>query len=192
MSTAGLLLAAGSGSRFGGPKALIRFEGELLVERGQRLLREGGCDPVLVVVGAQAHEVSAHAAWPVLAPDWQTGMGASLRAGLAAVAETDVTAVVVALADQPRIGVDSVARLLSAGRQGAVAAVATYAGKPRNPVLLARSTWPEVAELAVGDAGARPWLRAHPDLVVDVPCDDTGGPEDIDTPSDLAALEAPA
>lgn len=190
MTTAGLLLAAGSGSRFGGPKALVPFEGELFVERGQRLLREGGCDPVLVVVGAQADEVSASANWSVVAADWQTGMGASLRAGLAALADRDATAVVVVLADQPRVGPQSVARLIAAHDAGAVAAVATYGGQPRNPVLLARRIWAEVADLAVGDTGARPWLRAHPDLVVAVPCDGTGSPEDIDTPHDLAALEA--
>ena len=193
MSTvAGLLLAAGSGSRFGGPKALVPFEGELLVSRGQRLLREGGCDPVLVVTGAAADEVAGHVSWAVVASDWQTGMGASLRAGLAALAPTCAEAVVVALADQPRVGVGSVVRLREAHAAGAVAAVATYGGRARNPVLLARATWPAVAALAVGDTGARPWLRANPDLVVEVACDGTGNPHDVDTPADLAALEAPA
>ena len=191
-TTAGLLLAAGAGSRFGGPKALVPFEGELLVERGQRLLVEGGCDPVLVVLGAQADEVAPHVRQALVAPDWRTGMGASLRAGLAAVAETGADAVVVALADQPRIGVESVVRLRAAHAAGAGAAVATDDGDPRNPVLLARSTWAAVAELAVGDTGARPWLRRHPELVIAVPCDGTGSPDDIDTPGDLAALEAPA
>ena len=192
MTTAGLLLAAGSGSRFGGPKALVVFDGELLVKRGERLLRDGGCDPVLVVVGARADEVLAHVSRPVVAADWETGMGASLRAGLAALANTDATAVVVALADQPNVGPQSVSRLIAAHDGGAQAAVATYAGKPRNPVLLARPTWSEVAALALGDTGARPWLRTHPELVTAVPCDGTGSSEDIDTPHDLAALEAPA
>ncbi len=192
MTTAGLLLAAGAGSRFGGPKALVRFKGDLLVERGQRLLREGGCQPVLVAVGAQADQVSGHATWPVVVDDWQTGMGASLRAGLVALTDSPATAVVIALADQPLVGPQSVARLIAAHHAGAVAAVATYGGKPRNPVLIARATWAEVADLAVADTGARPWLRAHPDLVVAVPCDGTGTPEDIDTPHDLAALEASA
>ena len=71
-----------------------------------------------------------------------------------------------------------------------VAAVATYGGAARNPVLLARPTWPEVAELAQGDAGARAWLRAHPDDVVEVPCDGTGSAADVDTPDDLTALLA--
>ncbi|MCA1711485.1 MAG: nucleotidyltransferase family protein [Actinobacteria bacterium] len=189
MNVAGLLLAAGAGSRFGGPKALVSFEGELLVVRGQRLLREGGCDPVLVVLGAQAEQVAVHVDRSVLAADWETGMGASLRAGLAAL-EAEVDAVVVALADQPRIGSQSIERLRAAAAAGAVAAVATYAGKQRNPVLLTREIWDDVARLSTGDTGARPWLRAHPELVVDVPCDDTGTPHDIDTPHDLAALEA--
>lgn len=192
MSVAGLLLAAGSGSRFGGPKALVRFEGELLVERGQRLLREGGCDPVLVVLGARAQEVAGHVRNGVVAPGWETGMGASLRAGLEALTDRDCDAVVVALADQPKVGADSVVRLREAFAAGAQAAVATYDGRQRNPVLLARGTWLQVAALAVGDTGARPWLRAHPDLVMEVPCDGTGSPFDIDTPDDLAALEAPA
>ena len=190
MTVAGLLLAAGAGRRFGGPKALIFFAGELLVERGQRLLLEGGCDPVIVVLGAAAEQVEPHVRRHVVAPDWETGMGASLRAGLTAAAAGSATAVVVALADQPRVGAAAVVRLREAHAAGAVAAVATYAGQPRNPVLLARSTWVEVAALATGDSGARAWLRARPELVVEVPCDDTGSPFDIDTPADLATLEA--
>lgn len=191
---AGLLLAAGAGRRFGGPKALVELDGELLVERGARLLAEGGCDPVLVVLGAAAAEVQARASLPevLVAPDWETGMGASLRAGLQALEHREVDACVVALADQPRIGVEAVARLRAAFAAGAVAAVATYDGAPRNPVLLARSTWSEVAATAVGDTGARSWLRANAGLVVGVPCDGTGTALDVDTPADLAHLEAPA
>lgn len=189
MSVAGLLLAAGAGTRFGGPKALVAWDGELLVHRAARVLREGGCDPVVLVVGAQADRVREAAGLPdvVLSPDWSTGMGASLRAGLAGLpAGTD--ACVVALVDQPLVGSAAVARLRAAWADGAVAAVATYAGRPRNPVLLDRSVWGEVAALAEGDAGARAWLRAHPDRTTAVPCDDTGSPDDVDTPADLAAL----
>ncbi|MCY7364825.1 MAG: molybdopterin-guanine dinucleotide biosynthesis protein MobA, partial [Frankiaceae bacterium] len=74
------------------------------------------------------------------------------------------------------------------GAGGAVAAVATYDGRPRNPVLLDRTTWAGVAEAASGDDGARSWLRAHPDLVTAVDCTDVGAPDDLDTPQDLAAL----
>jgi nicotine blue oxidoreductase len=191
MSVAGLLLAAGSGSRLGRPKALLRFDGELLVERGVRLLRDGGTGPVTVVLGASAQEVLAETdlegAVSCLNPDWPTGMASSLRAGLAAVGAGEAAAVVVALVDQPLVGPTAIRRLVSAWRDGAVVAVACYDGKPRNPVLLDRSVWSAVADQASGDAGARAFLRAHPDLVTPVACDDTGSAYDIDTEADLRA-----
>lgn len=194
MTTAGLLLAAGSGSRMGGTKGLVSLDGELLLDRAVRLLRDGGCDEVVVVVGAQADEVeprvAAAGARSVRAPGWATGMGASLRAGLVELAGGPHDACVVALVDQPLVGAEAVARLRAAGEEGAVAAVATYAGQQRNPVLLARPVWADVAACAEGDAGARTWLRQHPDLVVPVPCDGTGSPYDVDTPADLAQLPA--
>lgn len=188
----GLLLAAGSGSRYGGPKALVEWDGELLVHRAARLLREGGCESVVLVVGAQAQRVSAAAGLPdvVVATDWSTGMGASLRAGLAGL-PASAGACVVSLVDQPLLGSAAVVRLREAWTAGAVAAVATYDGRPRNPVLLDRAVWAEVAALAQGDSGARTWLRRHADLVTSVPCDDTGSPVDVDTPADLAALTCP-
>ena len=63
-------------------------------------------------------------------------------------------------------------------------------GKPRNPVLIAREHWAAVLDLAVGDTGARPFLRAHPDLVTLVECGDVGRPDDIDTPADLARVRS--
>ncbi|GII02400.1 nucleotidyltransferase family protein [Planobispora takensis] len=182
---AGLLLAAGSGSRLGTPKALVEFRGERLVDRGVRLLHDGGCHPVVVVLGAATVQVRGAVA--VRNPDWESGMGSSLRVGLAAL-PPDAGHVVIALVDQPLIGVPVVERLVRAAREGAEVAVATYGGAPRNPVLIARERFAEVAELAVGDVGARPFLRAHPELVVKVPCDDVGDPADIDTPADLAGL----
>lgn len=211
MKVAGLLLAAGAGLRFGGPKALARLGGELLVDRGARLLREGGCDPVLVVLGAAADGVVARAkldgATVVAAEGWREGAGASLRAGLAAAAGLatsaglptahlvdagHVDAVVIALVDQPSLGPGAVVRLVGAGRQGAEAAVATYGGVPGHPVLLARSVWAEVATLALGEVGARGWLRANPERVRRVACDGTGSPDDVDTVEDLARLARPA
>jgi len=186
VSAAGLLLAAGAGRRFGGPKALVELGGERLVDRGVRLLRDGGCDPVLVVLGA-APDLVVPGARTVVAHDWDEGMGASLRVGLTALRDTDAEACVVALVDQPLVGPDAVRRLLAAPPAGA--AVATYAGAPRNPVRLARAVWDEVAAVATGDTGARAWLRAHPDRVLAVACDGTGTPDDVDTPADLTALE---
>lgn len=187
MSVSGVLLAAGAGTRFGGPKALVRLHGELLVHRGVRLLRDGGCERVLVVVGAQAEQVRAELPGDVavvVAADWATGMGASLRAGLAAL-PVDASACVVALADQPLVAPEAVRRLVAAWTGGAAAAVASYDGRPRNPVLLDRAVWSEVRASAVGDSGARAWLAAHPDRVVPVECGDTGFPYDVDVPADL-------
>jgi nicotine blue oxidoreductase len=118
-------------------------------------------------------------------------MGSSLRAALRALTGTqDVSAVVVALADQPLVGAEAVARLIAAYRAGASVAVAAYDGQPRNPVLLAREHWPEVIATATGDTGARAFLRARADLVTLVECGDTGRPDDIDTPADLARVVA--
>lgn len=193
-AVAGLLLAAGGGSRLGGPKALVRYDGRYLVERGLDLLRDGGCDPVLIVLGAAAAEVRAAARLPtatvIVNPQWATGMGSSLRVGLAAL-PASAPAAVVALADQPLVGAAAVTRLVAAWRAGAVAAVATYDGAARNPVLLDRSVWAAVAATATGDAGARGWLRTHPERVTAVPCEGTGSAYDVDTPDDLAALPTP-
>lgn len=183
--TAGLLLAAGAGSRLGTPKALVEFRGERLVDRGVRTLREGGCHPVVVVLGAATAQVRG--AVTVRNPRWRTGMGSSLRAGLAALPD-DAERVVIALVDQPFVGPEAVRRLVRAARQGASVAVAAYGGAPRNPVLIAREHFGRVAAMATGDVGARPFLRAHPELVVAVACDDVGDPADIDTPADLSAL----
>jgi CTP:molybdopterin cytidylyltransferase MocA len=179
--TAGLLLAAGAGTRLGTPKALVPG----LLDRGVALLRDAGLDPVLVVLGAAVVEVPD--AQVVVAPDWEEGLSASLRAGLAALEATAAQACVVALVDQPVVGVEAVRRLVAVP-PGTEAAVATYAGQQRNPVLLARAVWAEVAAAARGDSGARSWLRSHPERVVQVPCDGTGSPDDVDTPADAQRL----
>ena len=191
MSVAGLVLAAGAGSRLGTPKALVTLDGERLVDRAVRVLHAGGCAPVVVVTGAAPVQVAD--ARTVVNPDWASGMGSSLRVGLDALTgEPDVRAVVVCLVDQPLIPAAVVARLRDAHARGATVAAATYGGKRRNPVLFDRTTWAEVARCAVGDAGARPYLAAHPEAVVPVPCDDLGAPDDIDTPEDLTRLSGRA
>jgi CTP:molybdopterin cytidylyltransferase MocA len=179
---AGILLAAGAGSRLGRPKALIAIGGLSLAARGVALLRDGGADPVIVVTGAAA--VDLPGVIIVHNPRWATGMGSSLAAGLATVPD-DRDAVVVALADQPLVGAQAVRRLIAAYRAGASVVVAAYDGRPRNPVLLGREHWAEVTRRAVGDAGARAFLRARTDLVTLVECGDTGSPDDIDTSADL-------
>ncbi|HEX6756090.1 MAG TPA: nucleotidyltransferase family protein [Mycobacteriales bacterium] len=176
---AGLVLAAGAGRRFGRPKAMVRWRGLTLVEHAVALLTDGGCDPVVVVLGAGAELVPELAAKTVLNREWASGMGSSLRAGLAALPGTDV---VVTLVDTPLLGPESVRRLIRAGGQ---AAVATYGGDWGHPVLLGRAAAAEVARTASGDRGARGWLRDNRGKVVAVPCDGTGDPRDVDVPDDL-------
>ena len=190
MGVAGVLLAAGNGSRLGQPKALVDLAGSTLAERGVALLGDGGADPVIVVTGAVPVEIPGVIA--VHNPDWETGMGSSLATGLLALSNGDAEAAVIALADQPLVGADSVRRLIGAFRAGAGVAVAAYEGRPRNPVLIARQHWPAVLELAAGDTGARPFLRAHPELVTLIECGDTGRPDDVDTPEDLARVRSEA
>ena len=182
---AGVLLAAGEGSRLGGPKALVEVAGKRLVDRGVALLRDGGTAPVVVVTGAV--DVPLLGVITVHNPDWRSGMGSSLAAGLEALPDT-CAAAVVALVDQPLIGPGVVQRLIAAYLDGAGIAVASYDGKPRNPVLMARDEWAGVLALATGDVGARPYLQAHPDRVTAVECGDIGRPDDVDTPEDLARV----
>jgi nicotine blue oxidoreductase len=97
-------------------------------------------------------------------------------------------AAVVALVDQPLVGAEAIARLIAAYHDGASVAVAGYRGEPRNPVLIARPYWPEVIATAVGDVGARAFLRTRQELVTLVECGDTGSADDVDTPEDLARV----
>src|SRR5262249_15100247 len=132
---AGVLLAAGEGSRLGGPKALVEVAGTRLVDRGVALLRDGGAAPVVVVTGAV--DVPLLGVITVHSPGWRSGMASSLAAGLGALPGS-CSAAVVALVDQPLIGPGVVRRLVAAYLNGAGIAVASYGGQLRNPVLLAR------------------------------------------------------
>jgi nicotine blue oxidoreductase len=178
---AGVVLAAGEGRRFGGPKAIAVYAGERLVDRAVRLLREGGCDPVVVVAGAVALDVPG--ATVVVNAEWRSGMGSSLRVGLTSV--NGVDAAVLVTVDTPWLGAEAVRRVRAAHRGGAGVAVATYGGRRGHPVLLAHAHFAEAAQLARGDVGARALLAARPELVTPVVCDGTGFPDDVDTPADL-------
>lgn len=162
--TAGLVLAAGEGRRFGGPKAPYAVDGERLVDRAVRVLRAGGCDPVLVVLGAWVGDVPD--AEVVVNDAWPEGMGSSLRAGLAALEPRgEVDQVVVTLVDLPGLTADAVARLVSAGSGLAAAA---YTGQRGHPVLLGRAHWSGVVAAATGDQGARGYLAGRDVTLVEV------------------------
>lgn len=184
LPAAGVVLAAGAGRRFGRPKALVTLDGERLVDRAVRLLRTGGCRRIVVISGAT--ELRVECADVVHNPDWASGMGSSLRVALAAI---DDPAAVIVPVDAPWLGPQSVHRLLHCG---ATLATASYGGNRGHPVLLGAQHFAAVSQMAVGDVGARRFLAAHPELVTQIPCDDTGSPDDVDTPQDLAAGPAAA
>lgn len=184
MTVHGLLLAAGAGRRRGGPKALARDEdGTSWLLRSLHALRP--CDGATVVIGAAAPEVarllppSVHV---VVARDWEAGMGASLAAGLGALAGSAHDAVLVSLVDLPDVDGAVVARVLAAVEPAGpdTLARATYDGRPGHPVVLGRAHWDGAAASAVGDRGARDYLAATGESVRLVECGDLATGEDRD------------
>ena len=181
--TVAIVLAAGGGSRFGGPthKLLAELDGVPIARRSIDTVRRAAIGPVVVVTGA----IDPFAGDPpddvhvVHHPGWAEGQATSLQAGLRAARQLGATAVVVGLADQPFITADAW-RAVAASTSPI--AVATYDGHRRNPVRLAAEVWPLLP--TSGDEGARSVLRMTPGFVEEVPC--AGSPADIDTWEDLA------
>lgn len=191
---AGLLLAAGGGRRLGGrPKALLEHRGRPLVEHAVGVLRAAGCSRVHVVLGARADAVRERAELEgcvvVENPEWEQGMGSSLRAGLDSLAATGARAAVVSLVDQPGIGPEAVRRVLAAYRDETSLVSAAYDGVRGHPVLFGAAHWAAIAESATGDRGARAYLKAHATAITLVECGDVAQPYDIDTEADLVHLE---
>jgi CTP:molybdopterin cytidylyltransferase MocA len=162
---AAVVLAAGAGSRFGGPKQ------QLLLPDVLTAVRSSSVDEVVVVAGAYPIEVDATV---VECPEWERGPGISLRCGLEALPR-ETEAVVVLLADGPNLHPASIDRVVEAWRAGEGEVVAaSYGGIRGHPVLLARAAWP-----LVPDEGAR---ALNPVLVA---CDDLGSPGDVDFADDV-------
>ena len=148
-AVAGVVLAAGAGTRFGQPKVLAE-QGEWL-RRAVQALADGGCDDVVVVLGAAVVDVPPPAR-AVVAEDWRTGMSASLRAGLDAAGGAEVA--LLHLVDTPDVGADVVARVLKAvGTSTSGLARATYGGTPGHPVAIARRHWAALSATLHGDEG---------------------------------------
>ena len=183
---AGLVLAAGAGTRFGGRKQLAELDGRPLLEHALAAMASAPVKPVAVVLGADADvvraEVDMHGAEPILCDDWQEGQSASLRLGVEALDRAGADAIVVTLGDQPHIAARAIAAVVAARSSRAEAVRATYGGEPGHPVLLERALFEPVCALR-GDTGAREVLRDA--RVTDVPCDGLGDPADVDTPADL-------
>jgi len=193
---AGLVLAAGAGSRYGMPKALaVDADGESWLVRAALAVAAGGCDPVLVVLGAggaEAESLLRAAAGRFARPErlrvvhaehWADGLSASLGAGLAGLQEKEddpVVAVALVPVDVPDLTAATVRRLID-GATPHTLRQAHFAGRPGHPVVIGREHWAPLGRSLTGDTGARPYLVAH--KVTVVPCDDLGTGLDVDEPA---------
>ncbi len=186
MTVAGVVLAAGAGTRFAtsggqGPKVLAPVEGKPLLTHVLEAVLAAGLDEVLLVQGAV--DLSPHRLDGVrilVNAHWAEGMATSLQVALRYATGAGHEAIVVGLADQPGVPAAAWSAVAAAPAHPPIA-VATYAGQRRNPVRLAAAVWPLLA--TTGDAGARSLMRDQPDLVREVPC--SGEPWDVDTQEDL-------
>lgn len=174
----GVVLAAGSGSRMGSPKAVLRVDGTRLVDRAVAALAEGGCSSVLAVVRAGVEVPGARV---VVNPDPERGMRSSLA--LAVDAANGADALAVLLVDLPGVSADAVRATVAAWTPGRIT-VATYAGRRAHPTVMAPQLWRDALAMAGPDEGARRFLAERPGLVDEIAVD--GAAVDLDTPDDLA------
>lgn len=195
---AGLVLAAGGGTRYGSPKALVRgADGVPWLQQAVSTLAESGCSPLIVVLGAAAEQaetvlaVSAGLDTPVIivrAPDWAEGLSVSLRAGVDAAAQLVPTprAIAVVPVDVPDLNAATVTRMLGHDLHEQVPITtdslrqAVFGGRPGHPVLIGRAHWAKLTAGLASDRGARPYLRAH--RVQEVECGDLSTGLDVDSP----------
>jgi len=190
--TAAIVLAAGVSSRFGRPKALALLAGRPVLQYVLDAVAPVGVAEVIVVLGADADQIEGSLRWRserrLRNPRPEDGLSSSLRVGLDGVSPA-CDAVLILLGDQPLVRVDVMERLLAGFVSAARPIVLPRyrAGGGSNPLLIHRSAW-WLAREATADRGLGPVLRGHPELLVLV--DVEGSNPDIDTPEDLAAIEA--
>jgi molybdenum cofactor cytidylyltransferase len=179
-----IVLAAGEGSRFGGPRHKLDAEIDCrsLLRRALDAALASGIGPVLVVVPADGDRAFRSdlpdGVVEVVNAEWRRGSATSLQAGLARATELGAQRAVIALGDQPFVSPEAWRAVAAAD---APLAVATYAGVRGHPVQLRAELWPLLP--AAGDEGAKAVMRLRPDLVVEIPC--AGSAVDIDTVEDL-------
>jgi len=162
-----VILAAGSSSRMGAPKQAIQVHGMSLLRRAVIAALEGGCSPVVVVTGAHAEtsrkEIGGLEVEEVFNPDWETGMGSSIRAGISALegAAPNIKGAVILVCDQPAVTADHILRLVRArSESGAPLAASRYGGTCGAPAAFGRGLFRELLLLADA-AGAKQIIRKY-------------------------------
>ena len=158
----GIILAAGSGSRMGSPKATIQIDGERLVDRAVAIFHDAGIKDVYVVLGAWQGYIPG--AEIVINPDWQTGMGSSLRVGIDAILKNpEYSAAIISLVDLPGMTAAAIREIADSSRE---IVMGSFEGKSGHPVKFARKYWKEIMESATGDFGARNFLKGRDDVLL--------------------------
>lgn len=177
MKTVGVLLAAGAGRRYGKPKVLVDCWLDIAVQA----LRDGGCDDVVLVLGA-ADIPHPTGVVVVTATDWDEGLSASVRAGLAQADRMRADYAALHVIDTPDVSGAVVTRVIQCAlaSRGGIAR-AYFGDRPGHPVVLARRHWPDVLATISGDNGAGAYLRGRDD-VEHVECSDLATGRDIDEP----------
>ncbi|HEX5875754.1 MAG TPA: nucleotidyltransferase family protein [Pyrinomonadaceae bacterium] len=189
-----VILAAGSSSRMGRPKQTLQFQGTSLLRRVAIAALDATCRPVVVVTGADAElsrrELDQLEVREAFNPDWETGMGSSVRVGIEGLIsiDPDVAATVLLLCDQPHVTSDVVANLLAAHHTTGRPVIASAYGESFGvPALFSRTLFTELTQLA-GSSGAKEIIKRHASAVHFLPFPD--GEVDVDTPNDFSSLVA--
>src|SRR5215467_3584492 len=191
-SVGALILAAGTSSRMGEPKQLLRIGDNTLLGQVLANVRGVSLAQIVVVLGASAdaikHQVDLAGLKVVVNNSYHQGMGTSLAAGLAAL-EATVNAALIVLADQPFVQPETLKKICQEYRRTqAQIVIPLYKGFRGNPVLLDRSVFPEVMALR-GDIGCRAIFGSHPEGIVKLPVEDAGILLDIDSKADFEKLK---
>jgi len=181
-----IVLAAGSGSRFGGGKLMAPWRGGVLLDGALDAAFAAPVDDVFVVVGADpavATHAEARGGRAIEAMDHALGLSASLKTGITALPD-DAAGALVLLGDMPQVPHAILAPLVGALEGGELAAAPEFAGRLGNPVALSAALFPQIMALQ-GDRGARALIEKLGEALVRIPATDAGIMFDVDRPDDL-------
>ena len=194
MASVGLiLLAAGPSTRLGEPKQTLVYEGQTLLQRAVQTALDSPCDPILVVLGANAEtlrpDLDELPVQVILNPDWPEGMASSIRRGITALTEKspDIDSAIIMVCDQPFVNCALLHELVQQKQQHGHGIIASaYKDTLGTPALIDKQFFPELLALQ-GQEGAKKLLFRHAEAVT--PIEFPLGTFDIDTPQDYEALQ---